>query len=170
MMKILDTIERRYGRYVPENITKILLIGQGIGLVLLYSSPQSASYFYVTGEQLLQGEIWRLVFILFAPISSSLLFVIFALYFLSNFFIFFSSDLRLGFRSFLGGASSGSKSFKSKRKPLHVCAVCGQNEVDNRDMEIRYCSECIPVTCYCGEHVKDHRHKKNGVVRSRTIN
>jgi len=258
---ILDKLERKYGRYVPENITNILLAGQVIGFVLTYTSPEFASYFYLTGAQLLQGEAWRVLFLLFTPVSTSPLFAIFALYFLYifgrqlesqwgsfrylvyilisylaitlfallfpqilasnmflytslflayaylfpetpvllffilpikvkwlgyftwfslimsflsgpleiktlilfsniNFFIFFGSDLKYSLRSILGGSIKGALGPIKKKNPQHVCAICGDNEIDNPDMEIRYCSQCVPTTCYCGKHVFNHQHKR----------
>jgi hypothetical protein len=258
-MAILNTLERKYGRYVPENLTKILLIGQVVSYVLVYARPELVSYFHLTGRQFFQGQIWRLATILFAPVSESMFFVIFVWYFfylfgtalenqwgsfryliyisiaylamivfslffpdiqvtntyiyttlflafaqlnpnfqlllffiipvkvkwlgyfawfgliasflfgslpvkvltllsVSNFFLFFHDDLRFG--SLFQGVSSRSKGRLQKQKPMHVCAVCGHNEIDNPDMEIRYCNQCIPTTCYCGEHVTQHQHKR----------
>lgn len=257
-MGVLDKLERNYGRYVPENLTKIMLAGQVAGFVLMYSRTELASYFLFTGKLLLRGEIWRLVFFPFAPVSDNVIYVFFALYFfylfgselesrwgsfrylvyilisiiasilfalifqdipvsnvyiytslflafahlypdyqlllffilpvkvkwlgylawfgmivsfisgppafsvlifcsVVNYFIFFFGDLRFTFRSLFGGKFIASK---RREKPLHVCAVCGTNEIDNRNMEIRYCSQCVPTTCYCGEHVNHHQHKR----------
>src|SRR5258706_996617 len=80
-MSLLETLDRKYGRYVPNNITKILLIGQALSFVLTYIHPEYFSYLYLSGRQLFRGEIWRLVSFLFAPISQGLLFFLLALYF-----------------------------------------------------------------------------------------
>lgn len=260
-MAMLDKLDRRFGRYVPGNITKIILAGQVVGFILMYSRSELASYFYLTGKLLLQGEILRIILFLFAPMSDNIIFVFFALYFfyffgtqlenswgslryliyiligycatilfalvfpdiqvtnayiytslflafahlypdfrlllffiipvkvkwlgylawlglvfsfiqgppavsvlilfsVSNFFIFFYGDLLLAFRLLFRGGYAGSTGSLQKRKPIHICAVCGQNEVDNPHMEIRYCSQCVPTTCYCGEHVANHQHKR----------
>ena len=261
-MSILDTLERKYGKYVPENLTKILLIGQGVSFVLTYIHPEYQTYVYLSGYQLFRGEIWRLVTFLFAPVSGSLLWFLIALYFfylfgtalenrwgsfrflvyiaisyiatilfallfpdtpvsnvylytslfvafthlypdfqvllffiipvrvkwlgyfawfglasaflfgtlaakvlialsVSNYFLFFGNEIRYFLQSFYRGSSLPRKGrMLSKGKPMHMCAVCGANEIDNPDMEIRYCNTCSPATCYCGEHIKNHQHKR----------
>ncbi len=260
-MTVLTTLERKFGRYIPENITKYLLIGQVLSYLLVYARPEYHSYFTLTGRLLLKGEIWRLVTILIAPASESVLFVVFAWYFfyilgtaleqqwgsfryvvylalsyfavilfsllfqnvsiasgslylslflafaylnpnfklllffiipiklkwlayiawagliatillgsiqtkiltllsISNFLIFFYEDLLYTVRTGFKGASHGPKKALHKEKPHHICAVCGKNERDNPDMEIRYCSTCFPQTCYCGEHANNHQHKR----------
>lgn len=260
-MKILYTLERKIGKYIPENITKYLLVGQIISYVLVYARPEYEKHFLLTGKQLFQGELWRFFTIFFAPASESVLFVIFVWYFfylfgtalelqwgsfryltyiaiayifvilfslvfpdisvssvaiytslflafaylnpnytlllffiipvkmkwleylawfgilltvlsgslptkiltllaVSNFFIFFHRELRLTLGSIFNKASSQPKKTLQTKLPLHVCAVCGRNNRDNPDMEIRYCSTCYPATCYCGEHSQNHQHKK----------
>ena len=36
------------------------------------------------------------------------------------------------------------------------CEVCGITDVDDPDMEFRYCSRCIGYHCYCSRHINDH--------------
>lgn len=38
------------------------------------------------------------------------------------------------------------------------CEVCGITDVDDPDMEFRYCSRCIGYHCYCSRHINDHIH------------
>ena len=66
-----------------------------------------------------------------------------------NFVLFFGRDL-IHFKK-------SSKVF-SRAKPLHVCAVCGDDEIKNPKMAILYCKKCNPPTCYCDKHIKDHKH------------
>lgn len=260
-MNFIDKLEKRFGRYIPENITLILLVGQVLSYVLVYSSPRLFPFFLLSGESLLKGEIWRLATYLFGPVSESLLFVIFAWYFfymlgtalesrwgsfryllflaiayigniiisllfpfqvirnsylytslflafahlypnfqlllffiipvkvkwlgyiawfgliasfifgdisekavifssVLNFLLFFSSDLIYASRVITKGLFGKTGGKIHKGKPLHVCAACGKNELDNPDMDIRYCNSCFPDTCYCGEHIKSHQHKR----------
>lgn len=260
-MSFMDKLERRFGRYVPENITMILLVGQVLAYVLVYTNPTFYSYFLLIGERIYMGEVWRLVTFLFGPVSESLLFVIFAWYFfymlgtalesrwgsfrylvflsiayignvifalifpsvvvrnsymytslfltfahlypnfqlllffiipikvkwlglvawiglllsfltgsipmkilifisVLNYFIFFYKDILLTLKIIIRGLSGSNQKGLPIGKPLHVCAVCGKNEKSNPDMEIRYCNTCFPETCYCGEHIRDHQHKK----------
>lgn len=42
----------------------------------------------------------------------------------------------------------------------HKCAVCGRTEVDNPDLEFRFCSKCQGNYEYCQDHLFTHEHKK----------
>lgn len=78
-------LERRLRRYTISNLMKYIVIGQGIVYLLLYIWPSVGYPLYsmitLNRAALLRGQIWRLVTFVFAPPSSSPLFIIFALYF-----------------------------------------------------------------------------------------
>lgn len=40
----------------------------------------------------------------------------------------------------------------------HRCAVCGKTELDNPNLEFRYCSKCNGNYEYCQEHLFTHKH------------
>ncbi|MDO5156718.1 MAG: hypothetical protein Q4D51_12210 [Eubacteriales bacterium] len=42
----------------------------------------------------------------------------------------------------------------------HKCAICGQTEEDNPELEFRYCSRCNGNHEYCQNHLFTHEHKK----------
>ncbi len=42
----------------------------------------------------------------------------------------------------------------------HICAVCGRTELDNPDLEFRYCSKCEGTYEYCSDHLFTHQHVK----------
>ena len=42
----------------------------------------------------------------------------------------------------------------------HKCAICGQTEEDNPNLEFRYCSRCNGNYEYCQNHLFTHQHKK----------
>lgn len=46
------------------------------------------------------------------------------------------------------------------RVPKHRCAVCGRTELDNPDLEFRYCSKCNGNYEYCQDHLFTHEHVK----------
>lgn len=58
------------------------------------------------------------------------------------------------------------REFKKKMRPvnryangaMHRCAVCGRTEVDNPDLEFRFCSRCNGDYEYCQEHLFTHTH------------
>ena len=45
-----------------------------------------------------------------------------------------------------------------KKSYIHKCEVCGVTDVDNPDIEFRYCSKCNGKHCYCEKHILDHKH------------
>lgn len=50
-----------------------------------------------------------------------------------------------------------------KRNPAitrHKCAICGQTEEDNPDLQFRFCSKCNGNYEYCQEHLFTHEHVK----------
>lgn len=40
----------------------------------------------------------------------------------------------------------------------HKCAVCGRTELDDENLEFRYCSKCNGNYEYCQEHLFTHKH------------
>lgn len=40
----------------------------------------------------------------------------------------------------------------------HKCAVCGRTEMDDANLEFRYCSKCVGSYEYCMEHLYTHIH------------
>ncbi len=78
-------LERRLRRYAIGNLMKYIVLGQGIVFLLMWIWPTLGYRLYslitLTRSGLLRGQIWRLVTFVFAPPSSSPLFILFALYF-----------------------------------------------------------------------------------------
>ncbi|MGL5151247.1 MAG: rhomboid family intramembrane serine protease [Clostridium sp.] len=78
-----------------------------------------------------------------------------------NFFLFFGKDLVTnGFRR--GSSIKRKAEYKSQSTPkkdyFHKCTVCGITDVDDPDMEFRYCSKCSGKHGYCKNHINDHEH------------
>ena len=92
--------------------------------------------------------------ILFGEFSTKIL----ALVSISNFLFFFWSDLLYEAKRLVRQRTGSIVKATKREKAYHICAVCGENEVDNPDMQIRYCSKCMPSTCYCADHIKNHVH------------
>jgi len=40
----------------------------------------------------------------------------------------------------------------------HKCAICGKTELDDENLEFRYCSKCEGNYEYCSEHLYTHEH------------
>ena len=42
----------------------------------------------------------------------------------------------------------------------HKCSICGRTELDDPDLEFRFCTKCNGNYEYCNEHLFSHRHKE----------
>ncbi len=49
---------------------------------------------------------------------------------------------------------------KNGKVSRHKCAVCGQTELSNPDLEFRFCSKCSGNYEYCQNHLFTHEHIK----------
>ena len=49
---------------------------------------------------------------------------------------------------------------KAQALTRHKCAICGQTEQDNPDLEFRFCSKCNGNYEYCSNHLYTHEHVK----------
>ena len=97
---------------------------------------------------------------------------------LLNFLLFFGKSLFVGFTG--QAASIGNRQRRRKwrvmsggRNPYqtgtaprsaakHCCEVCGRTELNDPELEFRYCSACEGYHEYCMEHLHQHIHKKAG--------
>ena len=48
----------------------------------------------------------------------------------------------------------------------HKCTICGRTELDDENLEFRFCSKCEGNHEYCQDHLFTHQHIKNGVPGS----
>ena len=113
-------------------------------------------YFVILGMQMLTGGLPTI-----ALICSSLL----------GYFIFFAYPA-LKHQKLRRKGLAGQKQFRAakreldaeKRAPIkvafHKCHVCGKTELDDPDMEFRYCSKCNGNYEYCMDHLRNHEHVK----------
>ena len=85
---------------------------------------------------------------------------------LANFIIFFISmygnRVRQAPRQAARRASYQRQATPSRGTPRHRCAVCGRTELDDENLEFRYCSQCDGQYEYCMDHLYTHKHVKNG--------
>lgn len=104
-------------------------------------------------------------FIAFTILTAPLAGKIAALVSVSNYFLFFGSDI-INTVKHRGSAYQRRKGFSSslntplKKGFLHKCTICGMTENDDITMEFRYCSTCEGDHEYCMKHLKDHEHIK----------
>ena len=48
------------------------------------------------------------------------------------------------------------------QRAMHRCAICGKTELDDPNMEFRYCSKCQGAYEFCSDHLFTHIHAANG--------
>ena len=50
----------------------------------------------------------------------------------------------------------------------HKCAICGRTELDDENLEFRFCSKCEGNYEYCSEHLYTHEHVRR-IVPGKTV-
>jgi hypothetical protein len=82
MERWLAALERRFGRYLPGNLTYWLVGLMGATFVMEMVAPGFSDVLMLYPEMVMRGQVWRLFTYLVLPPSSSPIFVIFALWWL----------------------------------------------------------------------------------------
>lgn len=52
-----------------------------------------------------------------------------------------------------------------KGRTIHKCAVCGRTELDDPNLDFRYCSKCAGGLEYCQDHLYTHQHVTEEIAR-----
>lgn len=126
---------------------------------LYFFIPVKAKYMLVFYFVILAMNIFSGGISSFALIAASLL----------GYFIFFALPaLKRG--RMRQKAAPAQRNFKDARREIekgskapikvafHKCHVCGKTEVDDPEMEFRYCSKCNGHYEYCMDHLHNHTH------------
>jgi hypothetical protein len=79
-MKLLDQLQRRFGRLAVPHVTEGLIACQVLTYFAAMSQPQFVAKIQLLPSRVLQGEIWRLVTFLGQPPPVSVIFVLFFWY------------------------------------------------------------------------------------------
>jgi hypothetical protein len=79
-MRLLDRLERKFGRYALPNVTVYLIAGQSLFYVLFMTGKLDPSRIWLSAGLLLGGEWWRLATFLFNPPGCGLLCALFGWY------------------------------------------------------------------------------------------
>lgn len=58
------------------------------------------------------------------------------------------------------GTKGSVTQFPGNKITRHKCVVCGRTEVDNDELEFRFCSKCDGDFEYCSDHIFTHEHVK----------
>jgi hypothetical protein len=82
-VQILNTLERKFGRFAIRDLMVYIVGFNGLVYVLSIAYPQSAaiSKLVLDPVRIMRGEVWRLVTFVFIPPSASILWIFFILYF-----------------------------------------------------------------------------------------
>ncbi len=65
-------------------------------------------------------------------------------------------------RQVKAGRGGNVVEFRGKKTiTRHKCAVCGRTELDDENLEFRFCSKCDGNYEYCMDHLFTHEHVKN---------
>ncbi len=79
-MRLLDRLEKRFGRYAVPNVTVYLIAGQSIFYVLFMTGKLNPGLTMLSSGLLMEGEWWRLATFPFNPPVQNLIFAFFAWY------------------------------------------------------------------------------------------
>jgi membrane associated rhomboid family serine protease len=79
----------------------------------------------------------------------------------ANFLLFFGREILGRMRNANRRMTFQTAAIRTEIKPRHVCRSCQANNVENPDMDFRYCTECKPAQCYCPKHIDRHAHTKD---------
>jgi hypothetical protein len=79
-------LQLKYGRYAPENIMKYIVGAMGLIFITDFLLANTVGFsfeslFMFSREAVLQGQVWRVITFIFLPPNSSVIFMLFALYF-----------------------------------------------------------------------------------------
>lgn len=77
-----DTLERRFGRFAIPGITRGIVALQALVFILVAVNPSYYAVLELNADAVRSGEIWRLVSYIFLPRTTSIIWIIFALYIL----------------------------------------------------------------------------------------
>lgn len=80
---------------------------------------------------------------------------------LSNLVLFFGRDLYLRARGINRRAQKRREAVREASTATHECAVCGLTDLEDPNMQFRYCSQCTgSKKGYCMDHIRDHEHSR----------
>lgn len=68
-MKVLNKLERKFGKYAIKNLTRYMIIGYAIGYLIYAFAPTVYYYLMLVPSLVLEGQVWRLVTWVITPPS-----------------------------------------------------------------------------------------------------
>ncbi|MBQ7360375.1 MAG: hypothetical protein IJW63_09800 [Lachnospiraceae bacterium] len=122
---------------------KVKWMGVVYGVLILYEFLQGGSVY--VGNYLLDCSLFARI----AIVSSLLNFVV---------FYFTSRRVLLSPKQMHRRAEFKREVRQAQKISRHKCAICGQTEETNPELEFRFCSKCNGNYEYCQEHLFTHQH------------
>ncbi len=80
-MKLMNNLERKFGRYAIRNLPLIMVILEAIGYTLKMVAPDVLNYLYFNPIEISQGQVWRLITWVLMPPSNLNIFTVIMLFF-----------------------------------------------------------------------------------------
>ena len=80
-MKLLNKLERKFGRYAVQNVSLMLIICYGFGYAISFVNDDFLEFLSLNPYLILHGQIWRLVTWIIIPPGSFGFFTLISLYF-----------------------------------------------------------------------------------------
>lgn len=80
-LKFLDRIERKYGKFAIRGLMTYIVIGNLAVFLIGFMIPRLRGYLMLVPSLVLQGQVWRLFTYILIPPATSILFILFVLYF-----------------------------------------------------------------------------------------
>lgn len=82
-LKILNKLERKFGRFYIENLMLYIVIGNVIVFIFTFLFPELSisSYLYFDRVMIMQGQVWRILSFVFIPFDFNPIFMLISAYF-----------------------------------------------------------------------------------------
>lgn len=82
-LKLLNKLERKFGRYYIPNLMLYLVVGNLIVFIFDFLFPELyiSSYMYFDREAIMQGQVWRIISFVLEPYSYNPMWMLFSCYF-----------------------------------------------------------------------------------------
>lgn len=78
----LDSLERRWGGWCIPGLLRVVALVQALLFILIKANPAVHPHLQLVPQEVLRGEVWRVLSFVFLPPTSSVLWIIFAVMFL----------------------------------------------------------------------------------------
>ena len=122
-------------------------------VLLMYAIPVKVKWMGIIDAVLLAYEIitcpYYMKFVIVASLMNLLVF-----------FIFSRRRVRFSTKQMRRRAEFKRETKRATAVTKHKCAICGQTEEDNPELEFRFCSKCNGNYEYCQNHLYTHEHVK----------